>query len=146
MRCSAIVTGLLSVAAVAEARSWQHVGKKQHKPERSNNGGNFLDNFLATRQVPQPRFANDNTTSKFSLPSISAVVSWLTGVIEFAVNGTGVPDVDFDVGESYSGYLPISDNPDDKNELFFWFFANSAGSDAKEILLWLNGGVSCSLY
>lgn len=49
--------------------------------------------------------------------------------------------MDFDVGESYSGYLPISDDPDDKNELFFWFFANSEGSDAKEILLWLNGGV-----
>ncbi|KAI3326852.1 alpha/beta-hydrolase [Xylariaceae sp. AK1471] len=127
MRCSAIVTGLLSVAAVAEARSWQHVGKKQHKPERSNSQGNALDHYLATRQVPEPRFANDNTT-------------------KFAVNGTGVPDVDFDVGESYSGYLPISDDPNDSNELFFWFFANSAGSDAKEILLWLNGGPGCSSF
>jgi len=64
---------------------------------------------------------------------------------EFAVNGTGIPDVDFDVGESYSGYLPISDDLDDKNELFFWFFPNSEGSDAKEILLWLNGGVGSLL-
>ncbi|KAH8165474.1 hypothetical protein CIB48_g2769 [Xylaria polymorpha] len=126
MRSSTIVAGLLSVAAVTEARSWQHVGKKQHnKPARSE--VNHLEHYLATRKVPEPRFANDNTT-------------------KFAVNGTGVPDVDFDVGESYAGYLPISDDPDDKNELFFWFFANSEGSDAKEILLWLNGGPGCSSF
>ncbi|KAI0402507.1 Alpha/Beta hydrolase protein [Xylaria palmicola] len=127
MRASAIVTGLLSAAAVAEARSWQHVGKKQHKPARSSEGISPLDHYLATRQVPKHRFLNDNTT-------------------KFAVNGTGVPDVDFDVGESYAGYLPISDDPDDTNELFFWFFANSEGSDAKEVLLWLNGGPGCSSF
>ncbi|KAI0855944.1 serine carboxypeptidase [Xylaria cubensis] len=126
MRVPAIVAGLLSVAAVSEARSWQHVGKKQHnKPARSEI--NHLEHYLATRTVPEPRFANDNTT-------------------KFAVNGTGIPDVDFDVGESYSGYLPISDDPNDKNELFFWFFANSEGSEAKEILIWLNGGPGCSSF
>ena len=64
--------------------------------------------------------------------------------IEFAVNGTGIPDVDFDVGESYAGYLPITDNPDDTDELFFWFFPSSSPTNTtqKEILLWLNGGVS----
>ncbi|KAI1113558.1 serine carboxypeptidase [Nemania sp. NC0429] len=126
MRHSALVAGLLSVAAVADARSWQHVGKKQ-QTKHARGDANALNNYLATRAVPAPRFANSNTT-------------------KFAVNGTGVPDVDFDVGESYSGYLPISDDPDDKNELFFWFFANSEGSDAKEILLWLNGGPGCSSF
>ncbi|KAJ8121344.1 hypothetical protein ONZ43_g2177 [Nemania bipapillata] len=126
MRGSTIVTGLLSVAAVAEARSWQHVGKKQHnKAARSE--VNSLDHYLATRTVAADRFLNSNTT-------------------KFAVNGTGIPDVDFDVGESYSGYLPISDDPDDTNELFFWFFANSEGSDAKEVLIWLNGGPGCSSF
>ncbi|KAI1821532.1 Alpha/Beta hydrolase protein [Xylaria intraflava] len=125
MRGSAILTGLLSVAAVAEARSWQHVGKKQNKPARETS--RVVDRYLATRQVPKPRFAS-NTTAKF------------------AVNGTGIPDVDFDVGESYSGYLPITDDPNDQNELFFWFFPNSAGSDSKEILLWLNGGPGCSSF
>lgn len=70
---------------------------------------------------------------------------WLiTPTVEFAVNGTGIPDVDFDVGESYAGYLPITDNPDDTDELFFWFFPSSAPTNTtqKEILLWLNGGVS----
>ncbi|KAI0394304.1 alpha/beta-hydrolase [Xylariaceae sp. FL0594] len=127
MRYSSIIGGLLSVAAVVEARSWQHVGKKQPNKLAARSEFNPLEHYLATRQVPKPRFANDNTT-------------------KFAVNGTGIPDVNFDVGESYSGYLPISDDPNDKNELFFWFFPNSEGSDAKEILLWLNGGPGCSSF
>ena len=39
---------------------------------------------------------------------------------EFVVNGTGIPDVPFDVGESYAGLLPISSAPDETRELFFW--------------------------
>ena len=63
MRSSTIVTGLLSVAAVAEAtRSWQHVGKRQTKQVRSE--VNVLEEYLATRAVPDARFLNDNTTSK----------------------------------------------------------------------------------
>ncbi|CAJ2502213.1 Uu.00g096070.m01.CDS01 [Anthostomella pinea] len=125
MRWTTITAGLVSVAAVADARSYQHVGKKS--PKHTPDADSYLAHFLATRQVPAPKFANDNTT-------------------DFAVNGTGIPDVDFDVGESYSGYLPISDDPNDTNELFFWFFPNSGNSTEKEILLWLNGGPGCSSF
>ena len=61
---------------------------------------------------------------------------------EFAVDGKGIPDVDFDVGESYAGLLPISSNPKDENNLFFWFFPSTNPAASKEILIWLNGGVS----
>lgn len=63
---------------------------------------------------------------------------------EFAVNGTTVPDVDFDVGESYAGLLPISKDPDEDQHMFFWFFptVNEEHADDKEIVIWLNGGVS----
>jgi len=64
MRSSTIIGGLLSVAAVAGARSWQHVGKKQTDKLAARSEGNPLEHYLATRQVPKPRFANDNTTSK----------------------------------------------------------------------------------
>ncbi|KAI1814014.1 Alpha/Beta hydrolase protein [Poronia punctata] len=127
MRYSTFLTGLLSVSAVADARSWQHVGKKQTNKFEGRGDSNPIERYLATRQTHKPRFANEKTA-------------------KFSVNGTGIPEVDFDVGESYSGYLPISDKPDDKNELFFWFFPNSEGSDAKEILLWLNGGPGCSSF
>ena len=42
-------------------------------------------------------------------------------VAEFAVNGTGIPEVPFDIGESYAGLLPISDDPDESRQLFFWY-------------------------
>ncbi|KAH9907023.1 alpha/beta-hydrolase [Xylariomycetidae sp. FL2044] len=117
----------LSLATVADAgRSFQHVGKRDPRAAKPDTR-DVVANYLATRQVPDAKFLNENTT-------------------DYSVNGTGIPDVDFDVGESYSGYLPISDDPDDKNELFFWFFPSSSNSTEKEILLWLNGGPGCSSF
>ncbi|KAL7929837.1 alpha/beta-hydrolase [Trichoderma chlorosporum] len=65
---------------------------------------------------------------------------------KFAVNGTGIPEVDFDVGESYSGILPISNKTDERDHMFFWFFptVNEEHKSDKEITLWLNGGPGCS--
>ncbi|KAK4203791.1 carboxypeptidase [Triangularia verruculosa] len=64
----------------------------------------------------------------------------------FAVNGTNIPDVDFDVGESYAGALPISGDPHEHNKLFFWFFPSPNKAAAKEIVIWLNGGPGCSSF
>ncbi|KAE8843103.1 hypothetical protein HRS9139_02400 [Pyrenophora teres f. teres] len=64
----------------------------------------------------------------------------------FAVNGSAgaIPQVDFDIGESYAGLLPISDKANETSELYFWFFP-SANQDADdEITIWLNGGPGCS--
>lgn len=62
---------------------------------------------------------------------------------EFAVNGTAIPEVDFDVGESYAGLLPIS-NATNASELYFWFFPSTNPAASNEILIWLNGGPGCS--
>jgi len=62
---------------------------------------------------------------------------------EFLVNGTGVPDVDFDLGESYAGLIPISGNAGETRELFFWFFPTT-GDVTDELTIWLNGGPGCS--
>jgi len=51
--------------------------------------------------------------------------------------------VDFDIGESYAGLLPVSD-ASDSSELFFWFFPSSHPQASDEILIWLNGGPGCS--
>lgn len=48
----------------------------------------------------------------------------LTNSIEFVVNGSAIPDVDFDVGESYAGLLPISSAANETRQLFFWFVEN----------------------
>ncbi|KAL4723067.1 hypothetical protein ACLX1H_010308 [Fusarium chlamydosporum] len=63
---------------------------------------------------------------------------------KFAVNGSAIPEVDFDVGESYAGLLPISQSPDEERELFFWFFPSTNPDAGKEVLIWLNGGPGCS--
>jgi carboxypeptidase D len=61
------------------------------------------------------------------------------------VDGKKIPDVGFDVGESYSGLLPISNDPKDNSSLFWWFFPSTHPEASKEILIWLNGGVSTFL-
>lgn len=60
---------------------------------------------------------------------------------EFSVNGSALPNVDFDVGESYAGSLPISSNANDTNQLFFWFFPSENQTVGNEITIWLTGGV-----
>lgn len=63
---------------------------------------------------------------------------------KFAVDGAKLPEVPFDVGESYAGTLPISGEKGEKNSLFFWFFPSENGTVSDEITVWLNGGPGCS--
>ncbi|KMU81271.1 carboxypeptidase cpdS [Coccidioides immitis RMSCC 3703] len=62
----------------------------------------------------------------------------------FAVDGTGIPEVTFDVGESYAGLLPITKDPDENQKLYFWFFPTDNAQGQEEITIWLNGGPGCS--
>lgn len=55
-----------------------------------------------------------------------------------------MPDVPFDIGESYAGLLPISSAADETRELFFWFFPSTNPAANKEINIWFNGGPGCS--
>jgi carboxypeptidase D len=55
--------------------------------------------------------------------------------VEFAVNGSALPEVDFNIGESYAGLLPISPDPNDPNQLFFWFFPSQNPLAKKEITI-----------
>ncbi|QIW97153.1 hypothetical protein AMS68_002671 [Peltaster fructicola] len=64
--------------------------------------------------------------------------------LPFYVNGTSLPDVDFDIGESYAGLLPISGAANETRELFFWFFPSSNVNASSEVTIWLNGGPGCS--
>lgn len=73
----------------------------------------------------------------------TTIIPQTVNTTKFAVNGTGLPDVDFDIGESYAGLLPISSAPN-ASQLYFWFFPSSNPLAHDEITIWLNGGPGCS--
>ena len=50
---------------------------------------------------------------------------------EFVVNGSGLPFVNFDIGESYAGYLP--NTPSGISSLYFWFFPSSDPKASDEV-------------
>jgi hypothetical protein len=77
----------------------------------------------------------------FNLPRQANSPYLNNATAKYAVNGTGLPDVDFDIGESYAGLLPIDDTG---KELFFWFVPSANPNATDEIVLWLNGGPGCS--
>lgn len=63
---------------------------------------------------------------------------------KFVVNGTGLPDVPFDIGESYAGLLPISSAANETRQLYFWFFPTTNPAAGDQITFWFNGGPGCS--
>lgn len=52
--------------------------------------------------------------------------------------------MDFDIGEAYAGQMSISDDLDGPDKFYFWFQPSPNPAAKKEIVIWLNGGVSPS--
>lgn len=88
---------------------------------------------MGKRQAPPTYGGGSSNGSSYLTPQTQ----------QFAVNGSNIPDVDFDIGESYAGLLPIS-NSSNSPELYFWFFPSKNEAASDEITIWLNGGPGCS--
>ncbi len=110
------------LASTALARSWQHVGKIE--PES-----------LSKRFTPM---VSHNKRAEYG-GSARQKIEKNAKTEKFAVDGKSLPYVDFDIGESYAGLLPISDKAN-VSELYFWFFPSDNTEADDEILIWLNGG------
>ncbi|KAL0934827.1 carboxypeptidase cpdS [Colletotrichum truncatum] len=63
---------------------------------------------------------------------------------KYLVNGTSVPFIDWDLGESYAGLMPISKEANETRQLFFWYFPTTNQNASSEVTIWLNGGPGCS--
>ncbi|TKA76925.1 hypothetical protein B0A55_03109 [Friedmanniomyces simplex] len=117
------------LAGTALARTNQHV-RKANMPERPRSKASLRERQTA------PGYGGPAMNTTTILPQNA-------NTTKFAVNGSAIPDVDFDIGESYAGLLPISDTAN-SSELYFWFFPSANELAGDEILIWLNGGPGCS--
>ena len=53
-----------------------------------------------------------------------------------------LPDVNYDIGEMYSGLIPISES--NTSRALFFIFQPTIGEPVDEVTIWLNGGPGCS--
>lgn len=131
MQWSHILSALaFSAAAVSAKRSINHVGP-------------IAAERIAAKTIHrEPQIRNEYLPA--TKRASTSDYQFLTNKTEsYLVDGTAIPEVDFDVGESYAGSLPINDTSSD-DELFFWFFPSTNDDAKEEILIWLNGGPGCS--
>ncbi|KAI5118653.1 hypothetical protein M0805_002573 [Coniferiporia weirii] len=63
---------------------------------------------------------------------------------EFFVDGSRIPEVNFDAGPSWAGLMPITGAHNETRKLFFWFWPTNNASNGNELLFWTNGGPGCS--
>ena len=115
---SLLASSALASAAVGLSRNPQHVNKKH-----------LLDK--TRRQAPSysaPSSSSANSTNGTIIPQN-------VNTTKFALDGSAIPNVTFDVGEGYAGLLPISEQAN-SSELYFVFFPSENELAGDEILIW----------
>ncbi|KAL4924150.1 putative pheromone processing carboxypeptidase (Sxa2) [Aspergillus undulatus] len=108
------------------------------------------DNVLAANHGPFAQKARDrlNMRAAYSDSALLHAKRSSTDDFRFLTDDTApylvesLPDVHFDVGELYSGLIPIEKN--DTSRALFFAFQPKLGEPSDELTIWLNGGPGCS--
>ncbi|KAI9658142.1 MAG: hypothetical protein M1831_003988 [Alyxoria varia] len=147
MRVSAIGILIALACSVVFARTGNHVGRRNipesNFAKRSVLGGSNSGQQNAGPQLQPRHVDNSHLEKRYTRPG-KTVIPQNANTTKFAVDGRGLPEVDFDIGESYAGLLPISPRKSEPRKLYFWFFPSSNPLAKDEITIWLNGGPGCS--
>ncbi|KAH8423180.1 putative pheromone processing carboxypeptidase (Sxa2) [Aspergillus melleus] len=105
------------------------------------------DNVSAAKHGPFGRKARDSL-AKRSPPPVHKPTNHSTEGFRFLDHKTkpyrveSLPDVPFDIGEMYSGSVPIEKGNSSKS--LFFIFQPKLGEPVDEITIWVNGGPGCS--
>jgi carboxypeptidase D len=94
--------------------------------------------MVETRAAPHRFYSNDTKGQAFPEPVCALLQTVLTlrGLPEYFVES--LPEMDFDLGELYSGVIPIDANNASRG--LFFVFQPRVGAPVDEITIWLNGG------
>lgn len=123
---------LLGSLALTASAGGEDVFKKAEavKMRFNEKHGGSKHPAVSKRSSPNPYKRQDNSTSPYLNPNSQ----------KFVVDGTAIPEVNFDIGESYAGLLPISQASNETRQLFFWFFPSSNPDAGDEIAIWVRSG------
>ncbi|OAA43259.1 serine carboxypeptidase 1 [Metarhizium rileyi] len=123
MRWTLVASAIVSVALVSARDPGGRNTRAPPSPRARAHSG-----------VPFDKWTRDGQRAKFKGSKTD----------KYIVNGTGIPYVDFDIGEAYAGEMSISQDLNGPDKFYFWFQPSPNPEAEKEIVIWLNGGPGCS--
>lgn len=109
-----LALGLFEPSVSARKISKNDIRTRQHEAAQQFHARNLIER--KSEGVQNITFSNPRASGELR-DSVHGVYTRLTLGAEFWVNGSAIPEVDWDVGPSWSGLLPISGNANETRKV-----------------------------